>query len=251
VTGRHATKHAVVIGGGLAGLAAAVKLAQDSTKVTLLEARPRLGGATHSFERDGLVVDNGQHVFLRCYTEYLDFLRRVGAERDYEMQPRFHVPVLRRDGRATSLTRSGLPAPLHLAGALNKYELLTPKERRGAVFAALKLRRLDPDDPKLDERSFGDWLRANGQGKASIDALWNLFTVAALNTSVDEASFGLAVRVFKTGLLTHREPSKSPASCAVVAQPASGTPTRSTSSALPSTFTMTVHPFATVPFTAG
>ena len=64
-----ATPHAVVIGGGLAGLAAAVTAADAGWQVTLLESRARLGGATHSFTRalEGgeLVVDNGQHVFLR------------------------------------------------------------------------------------------------------------------------------------------------------------------------------------------
>ncbi|HZZ54918.1 MAG TPA: FAD-dependent oxidoreductase, partial [Trebonia sp.] len=68
--------NAVVVGGGLAGITAAVALAQAGTDVTLLEAKPRLGGATMSFNRDGLVIDTGQHVFLRCCTAYRGLLDR-------------------------------------------------------------------------------------------------------------------------------------------------------------------------------
>src|SRR5436305_414494 len=74
----------VVVGGGLAGLSAAVTAADAGWAVTLLESRTRLGGATHSFTRalgsDTLEVDNGQHVFLRCCTAYREFLRRLGVE---------------------------------------------------------------------------------------------------------------------------------------------------------------------------
>ena len=69
---------AVVVGGGLAGITAATALAQAGHQVTLLEAKPRLGGATMSFTRDGLVIDTGQHVFLRCCTAYRGLLTRLG-----------------------------------------------------------------------------------------------------------------------------------------------------------------------------
>ena len=70
---------AVVIGGGLAGITAALDLADAGAQVTLLEARPRLGGATFSIEHDGLWLDNGQHVFLRCCTAYRALLDRLGV----------------------------------------------------------------------------------------------------------------------------------------------------------------------------
>jgi len=70
---------AVVIGGGLAGLTAAIALAEQGAEVTLLEAKPRLGGATCSFNRDGLIVDTGQHVFLRCCTAYQGLLAKLGV----------------------------------------------------------------------------------------------------------------------------------------------------------------------------
>ena len=68
-----------VIGGGLAGIAAALDCAEAGAQVTLLEVRPRLGGAVYSFERDGLWLDNGQHVFLRCFTPTARCLRGWAA----------------------------------------------------------------------------------------------------------------------------------------------------------------------------
>jgi squalene-associated FAD-dependent desaturase len=195
------TEHVVVVGGGLAGLAAACRLVDAGLRVTLLEARARLGGATFSFQRDGLVVDNGQHVLLRCYTEYLGMMDRLGVAGQIRIQHRFHVPVLGADGRRGALRRNGLPAPLHLGPALLGYRMLSLTDRLRVVRAAQALRRLDPADPALDDRSFGEWLVEHGQNTRTVAALWNLVTVAALNTDAFDASLALAAMVFRTGLL--------------------------------------------------
>src|SRR5579884_2861871 len=118
-----------VIGGGLAGITAALDCAIAGAEVTLLESRGRLGGAAYSFTRDGLTLDNGQHVFLRCCTEYRDFIRELGAEELVTLQSRLEIPVLAPGGRRATLSRNGLPAPLHLAASLARYSLLTPAER--------------------------------------------------------------------------------------------------------------------------
>ena len=83
-----------VIGGGLAGITAAIALAEAGAAVTLLEARPRLGGATCSFTRDGLVVDTGQHIFLGCCSAYRGLLARLGMPAQAPIQDRFDVTVL-------------------------------------------------------------------------------------------------------------------------------------------------------------
>lgn len=195
---------AVVVGGGLAGLAAAVRLSDAGMAVTLLEARPRLGGAACSFRRDGLTIDNGQHVILRCYTEYRRFLDRIGTTDRIAIQDRFAVPILA-NGRVNWLRRNGLPAPAHLAGALLRYRPLGLADRPRAVRAALALRALDPDDPALDQRAFGDWLAEHRQSDRAVAALWEPFTVAALNAPVRDVSLALATRVFRTGLLSHAD----------------------------------------------
>ena len=195
------TKHVVVVGGGLAGLAAATALVADGTNVTLLEARARLGGATFSFDRDGLTVDNGQHVLLRCYTEYLDFLATIGVRDKIGIQDRFRIPVVHVNGKHGELYRTGLPAPLHLGAALSRYGLLSIADRARVGLAVAKLRTLDPADPRLDERSFGSWLARYGQREDAIDALWNLVCIAALNTDANDASLALCAMVFRTALL--------------------------------------------------
>ena len=193
--------HVVVVGGGLAGLQAAVRCADDGARVTLLERRPRLGGATDSFDRHGVQVDNGQHVLLRCCEEYLGFLERLGVRDRVQVQPRLDIPVVDERGRCARLRRARLPAPLHLAGSLARYRHLRPAERLGAARAAVALRRLDPEDPALDATSFGHWLRAHGQSRHAIEVFWDLVVIATLNLPADEASLKLAVKVFRTGLL--------------------------------------------------
>src|SRR5579862_4472480 len=190
-----------VVGGGLAGLAAALECADAGAEVTLYEARRRLGGATFSVDRKGYWTDNGQHVALRCCVFYLGFLRRLGVEHLVAMQPRLRIPVLREGKRPALITRTRLPAPLHLVSSLLAYEPLSVTERLSALRAAAALRKLDPNDPRLDRFTFGDWLRARRQSQRAIDSLWNLIALPTLNVPADEASLAQAVQVFRTGLL--------------------------------------------------
>jgi uncharacterized protein with NAD-binding domain and iron-sulfur cluster len=190
-----------VIGGGLAGIAAAFECADAGAEVTLLEVRPRLGGAVYSFERDGLSIDNGQHVFLRCFSAYRALLARLGSERRVSIQRRLEIPLVSPGGEVSILRRSALPAPLHLAGTLLRYRRLTVRERLGAARAALALGRLDPRAPALDRQTLGAWLAAHGQGPRATAALWDLIALPALNLPADRASLALAAFVFKRGLL--------------------------------------------------
>ena len=194
-----------VIGGGLAGIAAALDCADAGVRVTLLEVRPRLGGAVYSFERDGLRIDNGQHVFLRCFHAYCALLARLGSERMVALQPRLEIPLVRPGGEVSVLRRSGLPAPLHLAGTLLRYRHLTLRERLGAVRAAMALGRLDPRAPELDRQTLGAWLAAHGQSPRATAVLWDLIALPALNLPADQASLALAAFVFKRGLLEHAD----------------------------------------------
>ncbi len=191
----------VVVGGGLAGIAAALECADAGASVTLLESRRRLGGATFSVRRNGYWLDNGQHVALRCCTAYRALLRRLGVEQLLDLQPRLRIPVLSPDGTTAVLSRTSLPAPLHLTGTLLRYRHLTFPERLTAIRGAAALRTLDPEDASLDRQTFGDWLRAHGQSDRTIAALWNLIALPTLNLDADRASLLGAVKVFRTGLL--------------------------------------------------
>jgi squalene-associated FAD-dependent desaturase len=200
VTGRQV----VVVGGGLAGISAAIGLREAGAAVTLLEARPWLGGATCSFSRGDLTIDNGQHVFLRCCTAYQELLARLGMTGSVSMQERFDVTVLTPD-RQARLRRSSLPAPLHLAGALARYGLLTPTERLRVGRAAIGMRFANPANPRLDDQRLGDWLGSRWQGERARRRLWDLFVISALNIAGDEAATSLAATVIKTGLLGRKD----------------------------------------------
>ncbi|MGW1543683.1 hydroxysqualene dehydroxylase HpnE [Streptomyces sp. NPDC002309] len=196
----------VVIGGGLAGVTAALALADAGVRVTLLEGRQRLGGLAFSFQRGELTVDNGQHVYLRCCTAYRWFLDRIGGAALAPLQERLDVPVLdvtkpegRRLGR---LRRDALPVPLHLGRSLATYPHLSLAERARVGRAALALKGLDLADPALDAQDFGSWLTAHGQSARAVEALWDLVGVATLNAVAGDTSLGLAAMVFKTGLLS-------------------------------------------------
>ena len=191
----------VVIGGGLAGITAAITLREAGVGVTLLEARPRLGGATSSFSRGELKIDTGQHVFLRCCTSYRELLATLGMTGSATLQDRFDVTVLSPGGGRARLRRSALPAPLHLGRALARYGFLSLPERLRVGRAALALRTLDPAKPGLDGQRLGDWLGARGQNERARRKLWDLFIVSSLNIDGDEASVPLAATVLKTALL--------------------------------------------------
>jgi squalene-associated FAD-dependent desaturase len=190
-----------VVGGGLAGIAAALELADAGSTVTLYEARARLGGATYSVRRKDHWIDNGQHVLLRCCTAYHGLLARLGVEHLVPIQRRLRIPILRENKPPAFLRRAPLAAPLHLVPTLLRYSLLSPADRVRALRAAAALRRLDPADDRLDTQTFAEWLRAHGQSNQAIAELWNLITLPTLNLPADEGSLALATMVFRTGLL--------------------------------------------------
>jgi squalene-associated FAD-dependent desaturase len=194
----------VVVGGGLAGITAALRCADAGLPVTLHETRRQLGGLTYSFRRGNLTVDNGQHVFLRCCTAYLALLERLGVRDRVALQARLAIPVRAPGAPEPAWIRAsaGVPAPYHLARSLLGYRHLPLRQRLRLLPAARALREVDPADPATDRRTFGDWLRGHGQSQRAVTVLWDLITVAALNARADETSLALAASTFQTGLLT-------------------------------------------------
>ena len=198
-------RHLAVVGGGLAGCAAALACADAGVRTTLLEARARLGGATYSFQRDGLWLDNGQHVHLRCCTAYRAFIDRIGAAHMLTMQNRLAIPVMRPGQKPVQwIRRTNLPAPFHLIRSLATYGHLSPGERLRVGRAVLGLMRLDLRDGSLDQRTFLDWLRHHGQSDNAVESLWDLIILPTLNLPSSRASLWLAAMVFKVGLLHDR-----------------------------------------------
>src|SRR5665213_974118 len=128
----------IIVGGGLAGMAAAIALEEAGAQVTLIESRKSLGGRASSFEdpQTGETLDNCQHVLLGCCTNLLDFYRRIGVEHlvKYERTVHFVDPQGRRHQLAGM---RGLPAPLHLGFSMARFGALTLRERIAAYRAML------------------------------------------------------------------------------------------------------------------
>ena len=200
-------RHVVVVGAGLAGLAAALECSDLGARVTVLERQRRLGGLTWSFERSGITMDNGQHVFLRCCDAYIRFLDRIGASADVVGPRPLDVPGVAPgpDGPVVGrLRRQDRPVPFHLAGSLLGFPHLGWRDRLllGPALAGLAL--LDLGDPRLDGVTFGGWLRRRGQSDRAIRAVWDLITIPTVNLPASEASLSAAAKVFKTGVLADR-----------------------------------------------
>ncbi len=197
----------LILGGGLAGMAAAWRLCADGYGVTLLERRPYLGGRAYSFvDRDtGAQIDNGQHVFMRCCTAYTDFIHAVGTMGLMYEQSALRVEVRNPDGRSGVLSAAPLPAPLHLVPSFLRYPHISWRDKLRAVPALLRIQReRDHQRPELTEMSFEEWLRANGQSDRAIANFWDLTVVPTLNDASRDVSASMAFMMFKTSLLSGR-----------------------------------------------
>jgi len=193
--------HIAVVGGGLAGVSAALACVDAGARVSLFEARACLGGATWSTQKRGLCVDNGQHVFMRCCTAYRGLLARLGVERHVTLQPRLAVPIAAPGRPLAWIRRHPLPAPAHLAPSLLGFPHLPLAARLRAAQVARAFAALDPDDAQLDDTSLGSWLADRGVRDAASLAFWDLLIRPTLNVPAADASLALAARVLRTGFL--------------------------------------------------
>ena len=191
-----------VVGGGLAGLSAAMELKDAGCHVELFERSRLLGGRATSFEVDGHVVDNGQHVYLACCTEFVRFVRRAGMEHALHLQPRFDVAVYSKDGTRSDLRAANLPAPFHLFASFAGYKHLPLAGKLQIVRALLSL-RLRPKSARED-LSFAQWLRMHGQGAQTIRSFWDPFMVPALNAPLERMNAAEAAFVISTAFLRDR-----------------------------------------------
>ena len=185
-----------VIGGGVAGLAAATALAEAGQRVIVLEARGELGGRATAFRdrETGELVDNGQHVMFGCYHETFRFLRRIGAEANVRVQPTLEVPYLDPAGRRSLLRCPGWPAPLHLLGGVFGWDALPLKEKLSVLRMAPGLGGT-AQRVRATSATVSDFLDWRGQRGRIREWLWEPLAIAALNESPGEAAAGPFVEV--------------------------------------------------------
>lgn len=197
----------VVIGGGFAGLAAAVRLAGGGQRVKLLERRGFLGGRAYSFvdSATGEVVDNGQHLFMGCYHQTVDFLRKIGAIEKLKFQATPRVDFLEEGERRASFKCPFVPAPWHLLLGLWRMRTLGPGDKLHALAVGKALRQLENGAVSgLNDTSVAEWLSQLGQTARIQRNFWNPIAIATLNQDPQRASADLFVRVLQQAFLSDR-----------------------------------------------
>ncbi|MFN2449473.1 MAG: hydroxysqualene dehydroxylase HpnE [Candidatus Baltobacteraceae bacterium] len=191
-----------VVGGGLAGLSAAADLKRAGARVDLFERSRLLGGRATSFEIDGHVVDNGQHVYLACCAAFVHFVECAGMGSALYLQERFDVAVYSKNGKRSRLRAANLPAPLHLLASFASYKYLSVagKLQIARALASLKFR----PESASEGISFAQWLRDHGQSAQTIRAFWQPFMVPALNAPLHRMNAAEAAFVVSTAFLHDR-----------------------------------------------
>lgn len=197
----------LIIGGGLAGLSAAVELCRAGRTVLLAEQKPRLGGRTYSFTHPetGDEVDNGQHLMMGCYHSTLRYLRTIGTMDQVEVQQDLEIVFRHPDRLPTSLRTMLLPAPLHVLAGLLRLGHLSILDRLALLRIGPHLLFKDPDtDPYLSTITVRQWLDALGQTDANKAKLWDIIAVGALNDATDRISASLFLKVLQSAFLGSR-----------------------------------------------
>lgn len=207
----HSEPRIVIIGGGLAGISAALSLADAGRRVLVLERNRFLGGrAASNFDRhSGSELDLGQHVYLQCCTYYTALLRRLGVDSSAPLHTPLAVPVIDAAQHPaprsiTWLRATSLPAGLHMAPAFLAYRHLSWSERLRTARNIRKFDRLDRSVPKFKQITFGTLLRQHGESERAIDVFWNLFLIAALNSAADDVAAHWGLMLLQEALLAGR-----------------------------------------------
>jgi len=181
-------KHCIVIGGGIAGLTSAAYLAKQSIKVTLLESSPKLGGRAYSFteQKSNDVVDNGQHILMGCYSDTINFLKLIGAKDNFIYQKSLQINFLTQAGKLVKLKSFTSFYPFNLLFALLNFKAITITERLSLLKFVIKLPF--KSHQKLSNKNVRDWLKEEKQSDDTINSLWTIIAVGALNTNINKAS---------------------------------------------------------------
>jgi zeta-carotene desaturase len=191
----------VVVGAGVAGLAAAVALAGDGASVTLLERRAFAGGRAYSYPHPALdeVIDS-QHIILGCCTNFIDLIDQADAAWSIRWYDElcFLEPSATGDARRSWVRPGHLPAPAHQVVSFLRAPMLGLRDKAAIASGMARFLR---GVPHSDAESFAAWLKRTRQTELAIRHFWEPIITGALNDSLDKCSTKYAAKVFHESFL--------------------------------------------------
>ena len=193
----------IIIGGGFAGLAAAVDLAEQGKRVLLLERRSFLGGRAYSIKDKitGDTVDNGQHLMMGCYHHTLNFLNKIGASDKLKFQSAPRVDFIHPTLGHASFACPDLPAPLHLLAGLLRLQTISWIDRVKALRVGIALKFMNGSRQRLANISVKHWLDELGQSERMQNNFWNPMALATLNERPEIASADMFAEVIEQAFM--------------------------------------------------
>lgn len=202
-------KDVTIVGGGFAGLAAALRLERAGCSIQIVEKRPFFGGRAYSFrdKTSGETLDNGQHLLMGCYHETMDFLRDLGTLPKLEIQSNLNLSFAHLPRRFHRLSCPNLPAPLHLGVGLTTFSGLKLGDKWRMARLLSRLKKVSNNGVDLDRISVREFLERQGQSPESIQNFWEPIGLGALNESLELASAKLFVEVLRRALLSTKRDS--------------------------------------------
>jgi len=195
----------IIIGGGVAGLAAAAALGGTGHTVKVFETRPFLGGRATSYSAPGSdeVIDNCQHILLKCCVNLRDFYTRIGVADQIEFHRKFYF--IEPGGRTSTLEAGVLPSPAHFTESFLKGTYLSLADKLSLARGLLALKREYKKRTDLDQITMLEWLREKHQTPRAIERFWRQVLVSAINEELDRMAASHGFQVFWLGFLTNRD----------------------------------------------
>ena len=190
-------KKILIIGGGLSGLSSALYLTEMGFQVEIVEASPKLGGRTYSFEYKGKnrVIDNGQHILMGCYSHTLDYINKIKSEDKIYFQDSLQINYASPDNKIYNLSVPEKFYPLNFLYSFINFKLLTFNERKEVLKFLFRLKTIQKQI--RNDQSVKSLLSANGQSSSTIKTFWKLVVISAMNTPIEIASAELFVEMIK------------------------------------------------------
>jgi len=188
----------------LAGLATALALGSAGHSVTVYEARPFLGGRATSYplnnaDEGNIVIDNCQHILLRCCTNLIDFYKRLDVLDRIDFSREFFW--LEPGGRMSTMKRGLLPAPLHFTESFAMLRFLSLADKFSVASGLLSVRFEYGKRADLDCISMLEWLHEKKQTPRAIERFWRQVLVSAISEELDQMAAAHGLQVFYHGFL--------------------------------------------------